>query len=99
MHQFLVLITVFIFVLQIIHLNSAEESELQRSATVSLLSKNWLDFDQCDRRCKWVYGNNQSIQGERHTKNQCKCYDGKQNIGIIKRENDYNPPIMPKTGE
>ncbi|CAF1537877.1 unnamed protein product, partial [Didymodactylos carnosus] len=61
------------------------------------IGRDWLDYDQCDRRCKWVYGNSLTITGTRLHIHECECYNKLQLIGIIKRDNDYDPPVMPKT--
>lgn len=79
-------------------LDAYKTSVIQRSSKFFTVGDGRFDFDQCDRRCKWVYGNSQRITGTRLLINECQCHDGEQKIGTLKRDNDYDPPVMPKTG-
>ena len=98
MHRLLVQTALLICAPIIPCLYVSKRSELPSSSIFSTVGEGWLDFNQCDRRCKWVYGNNQRITGVRLTINECQCDDGEQKLGMIKRDNDYDPPAMPKTG-
>ncbi|CAF0827988.1 unnamed protein product [Didymodactylos carnosus] len=42
-----------------------------------------------------MYGDRQMIRGTRLNIVQCECYSSRHLIGIIKRNNDYDPPVMP----
>ena len=79
-------------------LHASKTSLFQRSSNALKLGEGRLDFDQCDRRCKWVYGNKPTITGTRLMINECQCHNGEQKVGTIPRNNDYDPPVMPKTG-
>ena len=98
MHRLLVQTALLLCAPIIACLYASKRSELPSSSTFLTVGKGWLDFNQCDRRCKWLYGNNQSITGERLSINECQCHDGERKLGRIKRDNDYDPPVMPKTG-